>query len=241
MFEPPRGASLTFVWQILGEEVFLDYGIEWEEAWQKHIQSYKPPKPVEGWVTAKAANEKDKILPEFVAGDLRATVDHPYLFTACLYHPSSDDNHRYYQGERYSIDDWKDFTDEKILRVFSDSGAHVMYADKHGHAGAGYSRHRDKTHWPCSVLKEEGPGTDASGQPTTLYTVRIHQSPFQSRTAWGRSGLPRILTSYPRSTIHYIVKPNAGDQFLPGAFRHPLGIPDDIFPNHWKNLAVQEG
>jgi hypothetical protein len=27
-----------------GEELFLDYGREWEEAWQTHVKSWKPPK-----------------------------------------------------------------------------------------------------------------------------------------------------------------------------------------------------
>jgi hypothetical protein len=37
--------------------------------------------------------------------------------------------------------------------------------------------------------------------------------------------------------MYFFVKPFAADQHLPGAFRHPLGIRDELFPEHWKNLA----
>ena len=26
-----------------GEEVFVDYGLAWEQAWENHIQNWKPP------------------------------------------------------------------------------------------------------------------------------------------------------------------------------------------------------
>ena len=234
------GRGLTFEVYALrdiqpGEEVFIDYGIQFEQAWQEHVQSYEPPKHVDGWITAKEANEQEKILSEFISGDLRKTVKHPYLFTACQYRTRSVDEHTVYQGEKYSEHEWKEFSNDKILRVFSDPGTNYGYRDKYGSSGYGYSRHSDNSHWPCSILREEGEGKDESGKPTTFYTVRIHQNPFRSTTPWAKSNLPRILTSYPRSSIHFIVEPYAADQFIPGAFRHEIGIPDEMFPDHWKN------
>ena len=41
----------------LGEEVFIDYGIEWEEAWDKHVSEWRAPNAVNGWLTAQEANE----------------------------------------------------------------------------------------------------------------------------------------------------------------------------------------
>lgn len=227
-----------------GEEVFIDYGIEWEQAWQKHMETYRPPQQVDGWITAKEANAEDKILPQFITQDLRTTVNHPYLFTACQYFASIVDENEYPpDGEHQEIssDEWKDWSDEKILQVFSNTGTKFIYKDKYGRTDQGYSRHRDKSHWPCSVLREEeGEGMDAMGNPTTFYTVRIHQSPFKDETSWHESDLPRILTNYSRSSIHYIVQSYAGDQFIPGAFRHAIGIPDEMFPEQWKNLLARK-
>mmetsp|Transcript_22413 Transcript_22413/g.32756 ORF Transcript_22413/g.32756 Transcript_22413/m.32756 type:complete len:533 (-) Transcript_22413:75-1673(-) len=33
-----------------GEEIFIDYGTEWEEAWDEHVREWKPPKDAEGKV-----------------------------------------------------------------------------------------------------------------------------------------------------------------------------------------------
>jgi hypothetical protein len=185
------------------------------------VISWVPPeKPSQHWITAKEANENmQEILSEFISGDLRKTVDHPYLFTACRYYPSEVDEDEVYQE---SYEEWVDKSDENILRWYSDVGTDYDYS-----TDLGYQTHHDYTHWPCSVLYEEQLGT---------YTVRIEQSPFHDTMPWHENGVPRILTSYSRANIHYFVKPYAADQFLPGAFRKELGIPDDMFPEHWKNL-----
>ena len=184
------------------------------------MQTWTPPKqPSKRWITAvEANNNMDEILPEFISGDLRETVNHPYLFTACQYYASESDEHENYQ-EEYA--EWTELSDEKILKYYAERGTDYGYWDK-----GGYSTHGDYTHWPCSVLYEEQMGT---------YTVRIHQSIYEDTLPWEENDVPRILTSYSRANIHYFVKPFAGDQFLPGAFRHPLGIPDEMFPDHWKN------
>ena len=51
-----------------GEEVYMDYGKAWEDAWEKHVANfYKPPpllmsaagKTEEPFVTAKKVNKKE--------------------------------------------------------------------------------------------------------------------------------------------------------------------------------------
>lgn len=118
---------------------------------------------------------------------------------------------------------WKDWSDKKILDKFAEDGAKFGYPDD----ALGYSKHDDTSHWPCSVLLKEKEG---------IYTVRIHQNPWENELDWEKNDLPRILTGYKRSDIHYFVKPFASDQQLPGAFRYPLGMPDGMFPEQWKNL-----
>jgi hypothetical protein len=72
-----------------GEEIFLDYGHSWQEAWEEHVQGWKPP---EDSVEFSAA-EYSKIH----AGKAIRTVDEqedtPYpdnLDTACLYYDDSE-------------------------------------------------------------------------------------------------------------------------------------------------------
>jgi hypothetical protein len=102
--------------------------------------------------------------------------------------------------------------------------------------GGGYQEHEDRSHWPCSVLKRSDIDEDH-------YTVRIHQSPLRGvvdrMEEVNKNNIPRILTNVPRNSIHYFVRPEATDQNLANAFRHPMGMPDHLFPKRWRNLDLR--
>lgn len=204
----------------------MDYGEEWEQAWQKHVASWKPPpkQTNETWITAKEANDKPKapIMENFISHDLRYVKEHPYLFTGCQYAPSEQDRKRDYTTA--SSVEWLDLTDEEILKAYSTDGSRFIYP------GKGYRNHYDASHWPCAVLMQE----DSSRKLT--YTVRILEHPGKTRQPWSKNRVPRILTNYPRDSIHYFVHPYESDQHLPGVFRHPMGFRKDQFPEQWKNI-----
>ena len=48
----------------------------------------------------------------------------------------------------------------------------------------------------------------------------------------------QIVTHVPREAIRFSDKLYTTDQHLEYAFRHPIGMPDDIFPLQWKNLET---
>jgi hypothetical protein len=205
----------------------MDYGEEWDEAWQQHVAAWKPPpKPTnETWITALEANEKPKapIMENFISHDLRSVKEHPYLFTGCQYSPSEQDRKPAYKPE--SPVSWRNLTDDEILKTYSSDGSRYHYP------GKGYRNHYDTSHWPCAVLMQED---DNTRQLT--YTVRILDHPGKNRQPWSKNHLPRILTKYARDSIHYFVHPYHSDQHLPGVFRHPMGFRKDQFPEQWKNL-----
>lgn len=212
-------------------EVYLDYGEDWESAWEDHLQSWKPPPRNASFISAQEANRRTgNILPDLISGDLRAVVDHPYLFTGCQYEVSTTDETQMIRGDALSDKNWKTFSDKEILNRYATAGEKFDYDN-----GDSYASHSDRSHWPCSVLME----SDSQGN---RYTVRIHQSPLRGveppETASDMNEVPRILTNYSRSSIHYFVKSEATDQQLPNAFRHPIGFPDHLFPTQWKNLKV---
>jgi hypothetical protein len=96
---------------------------------------------------------------------------------------------------------------------------------------------------PCTVLKRTATAKSTSlhqnnskGGTTTYYTVQIRN----------RFGLPsseripkdmiHIITHVPRHAIRFSDKMYTTDQHLENAFRKEIGIPDDIFPEQWKDL-----
>jgi hypothetical protein len=52
----------------------------------------------------------------------------------------------------------------------------------------------------------------------------------EANLTWVRRG--RV----PRHAILFFDKPGYTDMHLPGAFRHRIGIPDEIFPEQWQNI-----
>lgn len=222
--------------------VFIDYGIDWETAWKKHIQQWTPPEKPPYFVTVQEANKREEPISEsLISGDLRETVEHPYVFLACQY---ETDNKIDYGGDRYSNNnpDWKNWNDEEILEEFAVDGEDYGYPNPQ----LGYINHEEYSHWPCSVLKEEDDADnedDDDDKGGKRYTVRIHQSPLNSyeteTTLWEEHNLPRLFTNYRRESIRFFVKPESQDHTLPNAFRHHVGVPDGIFPEHWKNLKRQ--
>lgn len=226
-----RGRGLAFEIVALrdilpNEEVFIDYGVEWEQAWAQHRASWKPPQlpptlTPGSWITAKEANEMEgPIMDAFVSGDLRRTVDHPYLFTGCQFYETDFDSHDAFRAHDVN---WKNMTDLEIMGRFANW-------EPNKDAERGYARHRSRSFWPCTVIRRE------DNADSLLYTVRIHQNDVMDELPWHRHNLPRFLINFPRTSIHYFVRPLASDQHLPGVFRHPIGIREELFPEHWKNL-----
>lgn len=120
-------------------------------------------------------------------------------------------------------------SNEYILDSYSDDGSEYV---------TDYTSHSDHSYWPCSVLYEEQK-ENGDGSNSATYTVRIHQSHWDRTLPWAETNVPRILTNYPRDSIHFFVRPYESDQHLERAFRYPMAIPDDIFPEHWKNKNQQ--
>ena len=46
------------------------------------------------------------------------------------------------------------------------------------------------------------------------------------------------IKDVPHSAFVFIDAPETSDQFTAGAFRHPIGLPDEIFPQAWRNVQA---
>ena len=46
------------------------------------------------------------------------------------------------------------------------------------------------------------------------------------------------IKDVPQYGIQFVNKPYSSDVFLPNAFRHEMGIPDDMMPDAWKNAKL---
>ena len=198
-----------------GEEVFLDYGDSWQNRWDGYVQNWSPPTGSEDYVSASDMNaEFDKNGVKGKYGVLRTAKEQqaePY--------PSNIIMHCRYSATTLS----KLKKGEKVTKVWDKSQAQA------------------KLH-PCEILSKHA---KKGGRSTSyMYTVKI----LEHRSRLGKfgndeklPGLPRgrhfTLTGVPREAILFGDKLYSNDIFLSNSFRHEIVVPDDIWPESWKNLA----
>ena len=206
-------------------QVFIDYGKGWEDAWEQHVSTWSrqvKEDDTKSRVSIRELNDNSGPLEFLVTGDLRVAAEHPTIFTGCAYwkrdwneeEDEEEEEEDDEEGEENEDDegepDWTKLSDDEILDEYAANGRRYVLD---------YAKHFENAYQPCSIALRE----DESG---ATYTVRIHRK--------GKSR-PLFLTNYPRSSILYFKYSYAGDQHLPGVFRHPIEIRDDMFPGQWRN------
>jgi hypothetical protein len=225
----------------VGDEVFIDYGEGWENEWDQHIRRWNQNKnQIMTRPSIHVLNENILHSPISLlhSGNLRAVQVHDTIETMCIYWPSDDDSEGKSELYHYSDIDfepagtrldhipWYKWSDAELL--------HLKSLDGHDYT-KDFTIHEEGTYWPCSVLIQE----DSEGR---YYTVRIHYEgyDYDSTRTGGDQILfniePKVLlTRYPRESIRYFYRSYQSDIHWIGAFRHPIEIPDEIFPKQWKN------
>jgi hypothetical protein len=169
-----------------GEELFLDYGDDWEEAWRKHVANWKPTEEDIAYRSATQWTLENSQEPIRTAEEQK---DDPYpenLWIRChpfLEHTSS--------RQRY----------EKRL----ESGRNLWPSYEKGRT--------------CIVLDraEEDDGT-------ITYTVEVFDE--EDEKSYRRSGVPREM-------ITMVDAQYTTDWHMRSAFRHYIGLPDDMVPDAW--------
>ena len=208
-----------------GEEVFIDYGIKWEEAWDHHLRNWKPaPVPAEvadeEWVSAKQRNEDLgplKLAPDLsdkhISNDSRGV-----LFTGCLY----DENDEDFFDDFEEGEPWRGMS---VLEVVSKYGA----ANGDAYILDETYPYTDGSFWPCVVFQKVETSEGES------YTVRIIQHPIWDDTLWEKKKLPRIISNFSRKSIRHFYLPYESDVHLPNTFRHHMELSNAFFPQIWRD------
>jgi len=189
------------------EELLLDYGADWVAAWMQHLQSWNPDDD----------KDREPYVPSYVMEDAvkALRLEHelekvPYadnVFTSCFYR-------------------------------YSDNAAAALNLNQRTHSAVTTFEWKqtrgifEMTHLrPCKILQRQ---RDAKGK--LMYTVQI-----QNR--FGLAPVERlppkavhIVTNVPRHAVRFSDKIYTTDQHLEYAFRHEIGVPDELFPDAWKDL-----
>lgn len=173
-----------------GEELFLDYGYEWEHAWQEHTATWRPPKGSSRYVPAWKINA-ETILTELEGVEYRRVKYPANIELRC---------------DRAFLD-----LDNEVLEEQISSNSISRFLAK-----------LSEPLLPCeinNINKKDG---------KLRYTV----------TMWEENGevVKHVVEDVPREGLVFRDRPYTSDIFVKGAFRHDIRIPDDIFPDAWRNL-----
>jgi len=164
-----------------GEEILLDYGPEWEAAWNQHVKNWVPPADADAYVHSSQWNEET----------LRTEQEqqfNPYpsnLHTLC--------SPAYMWNSQQGVYLYLVLDKEYIDRV------------------------------PCRVLDRYPHPTNATGPE--VYSVELIEEEKSI-----------VTHNFERSHIFLTDRLLSQDWHLPNTFRHPIRIPDDMFPQSWINI-----
>lgn len=186
--------------------VFIDYGPEWERAWEEYVENWSPPLNSDKFMPAPMIEEPLRTAEE--------ALTNPYPENIVLYC-----YYGYVPGTPEGIHDWNDIWKGTLLP------------------------------YPCEVLSREARDKDSDGNPMYYYKMRmldeteidpakIGVMTFDDEGVF--EGIPfgeeHILTNVPGSSILVKDMMYTKDEFQTDAFRHEMMMPDDIFPEEWRNV-----
>jgi hypothetical protein len=178
-----------------GEEVVMDYGDDWQHAWDNHVAHWESPADAE---THVHSSDYPKLQPLTTSSERNSDSNAAYppnLITLCV------ESYRQ-EGSRYVFVPALRQTEERV---------HCEVVDR-------------------STTTTTSP-TSPSSSGDYEYTVQM-----------------TLPNSGQRITVHGVTRPQGIDLFdkvfsqdwhLPQAFRHNLYVPEDVFPESWKNLKPQ--
>lgn len=210
-----RGLSIDFIATrdiYPGDEVFIDYGEGWEEDWADHVKRFIPP-PVNDYIPIV---------------DLNSSMEK-------LRTPEESENQQYPSNAQltciYWVEDGTEAVDENSPldndHVDWENGDGSIYVEENElYKIYGYN-------WNCEVL-DRNDSKDGTGE---TYTVELFTT--AETTIWSETRKRRILHNYPRKSIKFFNRPYSSDQHIIGVFRSYIRIPDEIFPEQWKDIEIE--
>ena len=178
-----------------GEEIFLDYGDEWEAAWQLHISQWKPVPNADMYRSAAELNGDNVTRIRTVFEEIEHRSYPESVQTKC--------DSSFYSYPVETVEHYKNGTIDHYLLV------------------------TDSPLYHCSILRSR------MDDDTGDYLYGVHMF---DQTKNGTTSTYSLVEDVPRAGIQFVDKPYTSDVFLPNAFRHDMRIPDDIFPDAWRNL-----
>jgi hypothetical protein len=205
-----------------GEEIYLDYGKDWQKAWEMHtayFNSIKKDMPEEFVNYVSAERELAKINKDqnYYRTVLEEGTD-PYpdnLKFFCFYEQHDDES---------EDEDDKDAYRKKLL------------------GGRGFRRFSYNDHpdhpciRPCTIVERYD--DENGGEPK--YSVEMYKSDNHHVMYYCGISMDYFYMDVPHSDIRLLDREYTTDVFIEYAFRKEIGVPDGFFPDAWMKKKLRQ-
>lgn len=203
-----------------GEEILLDYGEAWQQAWEEHVQEYHEALE-EGdmdsnYISAEAYVQRHKEQK----GDNLSPLIRTSTEQARDPYPKNINLYCFYAQQVFMEDPETELDDDQFID--DGSAAYIDWHDDDFHS----------CFRPCRIL-ERTHDEEKGNHADETYTVElslIHNPMILSRCLIRQD---MIVTHVPASAVRLVDKPYTTDTLLPQAFRHEIAVPSDFYPPSW--------
>jgi SET domain len=192
------------------EEILIDYGFEWETAWQEHVASFDVPR--RGYMPAFEMNAHIDLQIKTVFEADYESIDG--IMTYCRKHMVD-----LILGEEDSVVDLVDHDDNEEEEEEEDKDDSDLDDKKFYRCRVSHRNHNDS--YVVEVLFR-----DTKEHPSGMWKVAIDVVEY-------------VLFDAPRDTFYFRDAAYARDHHQEWAFRHDMRIPDEVLPSTWRQDTNQ--
>ena len=235
-----QGSQLVFHYVAIqdiqpNDELFLDYGDEWEAAWQYHIQQY----PYSNH-NHRSEHEDDNENEPTSSSSSSSNYPPP----SPKYISAQEYNYYHSNALLRTMDEQMVEPYPNNLQIRCHRSLYLEYSSAIGI----YEWAQQDYGLPCRILDRWiETSMMTSSLHMDLYTVQLEYVPTHtvmehhySDDQWNDNTAATAIwvnrTDVPRSAIRFFDTPYTTDLHQSYAFRHYIPMDDEIFPSQWKNL-----
>ena len=216
LFDQERGLALEYVALTdiaSGDELLLDYGTQWEKAWNQHTQQQQWTRPPQDGHVSAATYKHTHAHNEPIRTETEQEKQ-PYpnnLWTVCYFKELDYDDEN---------DDYPD--DEGMVES-------VWSPDQ---------LHNNDCLRPCRIVQRhvDGPNEEENDEHNYYYYTAImeripnYSAPDECELS---EGIIHCVSGIPHHQIDLMDRPYTSDLFQTSAFRHEIGVPEGLYPDIW--------
>ncbi|KAL3805486.1 hypothetical protein ACHAWO_002996 [Cyclotella atomus] len=206
-----------------GEEVTIDYGDEWQDAWERHVEDWDSSGI---YRSAAELNESEK--------EIKTVFEDSY-------HPVATACHYRYQGAMESDepadDDEDDDDDDDDGTVTLDDIPWIeAEATQWQDLGGRHTMSGDNFR-PCVVLSRH-PASSIDEEDTYTVSMFNRGGPYE----FDKIPLdkPHFVKGIARRAILFVDIPESSVQQNAKTFRHEIGVFDELWPEAWKDKTLKK-